>query len=45
MGRLWRLYRKIAEVILEDCGGYIGRLRRLYGKIKEVIWKNCEGYK
>ena len=30
MGRLWRLYGKIAEVIWEDCGGYMGRLRRLY---------------
>ena len=44
MGRLWRLYRKIAEVIWEDCGGYIGKLRRLYGKITEVIREDCGGY-
>ena len=42
--RLRRLYGKIAEVIWEDCGGYIGRLWRLYGKITEVIWEDCGGY-
>ena len=36
--------KMIAEVILEDCGGYMGRLWRLYGKIVEVIWEDCGGY-
>ena len=43
MGRLRRLYEKIVEVILEDCGGYMGRLQRL-GLIVEVIWEDCVGY-